>query len=180
MPFLRTSIRGMRFRPRFPRIGTHRSIFGFNIGSSIATRDIARSAGKQVDLEGMLGGLLDGEAPALGEQPEAEDRPAPPPPPPIRRRGPATLLERRDRLDYALDRLVVKGAHVEYQANTLALIKPMHPLLRFLRFLLMLPLIPLRLVLRAVAWALRPNGHGKLNRTVVFVDRRGNVVVYKM
>ncbi|MDA0302564.1 MAG: hypothetical protein O2822_08560, partial [Chloroflexi bacterium] len=97
-----------------------------------------------------------------------------------RRRGPATLLERRDRLDDAIRRLAAPGAHIEYQANTIAVINQGNVVLRLIRFLLGLPLIPLRLIARAVEWVFRPRGAGRLKRTVVFVDRRGNVVVYRM
>lgn len=95
-----------------------------------------------------------------------------------RRRGPATLFERSQRLERAVNALAGEG-HVEYRANTIAVIKDPNLITRILRFVAMVILIPPRLVARFMAWVLRPRGKGRLKRRVVFVDRRGNIVVYR-
>lgn len=187
MSFLRTSLRLPRLRPRLPGFRVSESIGGVNAGASLSGAALAQQAKQSLDLEDLLkrsreeaSGEADApEARAVSSVPAAEPRGGPVPSR-TRRRGPATLLERRDRLDDAIRRLAAPGAHIEYQANTIAVINQGNVILRLIRFLLGLPLIPLRLIARAVEWVFRPRGAGRLKRTVVFVDRRGNVVVYRM
>lgn len=182
MSFLRTSLRLPRLRPRLPGFRLSESVGGVNTGVSLSGAALAQQAKQSLDLEDLLkrsreeASAAEAGAPA---NPPVESRGGPVPSR-TRRRGPATLLERRDRLDDAIRRLAAPGAHIEYQANTIAVINQGNVVLRLIRFLLGLPLIPLRLIARAVEWVFRPRGAGRLKRTVVFVDRRGNVVVYRM
>ncbi len=95
-----------------------------------------------------------------------------------RRRGPATLFERSQRLEHAV-RIIANDGHVEYRANTIAVIKDPGIITKIMRLVAWVMLIVPRLIARAVAWVLRPRGRGRLKRRVVFVDRRGNIVVFR-
>ncbi|MEX2447034.1 MAG: hypothetical protein WD734_06810 [Dehalococcoidia bacterium] len=155
---------------------------GKSVGAQFSTAEAMRAA-RGLDLDNLLNTPDDAPEEAPGGEagataPTAE--PSKPSKPRPRRPGPPTLIERRERLDDALRSLARPGAAVEYQANTMAVINDGSAFLRFLLFLLKLPLIPLRLVFQAVVWILRPRGTGRLKRRVVVVDRRGNVVVYRM
>ncbi len=185
MSFLRTSLRLPRLRTRLPGFRLGESIGGVNVGASVSGSSIAQQAREALDLDDLLKRTRDEAAGVVTSTVETGETPAAPArsgpiPSRTRRRGPATLLERRDRLDDAIRRLAAPGAHIEYQANTIAVINQGNIVVRLLRFLLGLPLIPLRMIMRAVEWVFRPRGAGRLKRTVVFVDRRGNVVVYRM
>jgi len=192
MSFLRTSLRLPRFRTRLPMFRARESVAGMNVGAQVAGQSLAQQARDSLDLEDLLQRARETPAAASSDAP-SEAAPAGSAardaatraagglvPPRSRRRGPATLLERRDRLDDAVRRLAHPGAHIEYQANTIAVINQGNIFLRILRFLVGLPLIPIRWTLHAIEWVFRPRGAGRLKRTVVFVDRRGNVVVYRM
>jgi len=176
MSLLRTSLRMPRWRPRLPVLRARESVAGMNVGAQVTGREVVQKLGDALDLDD----LLKQSRAEAAEAPVVAPAPPRPRPPRSRRRGPATLLERRDRLDDAIQRLSAPGAHIEFQANTIAVINQGNAFVRFLRWLMGLPLIPLRLILRAVEWVFRPRGAGRLKRTVVFVDRRGNVVVYRM
>ena len=187
MSFLRTSLRLPRFRTRLPNFRLGDNVGGVNVGAQVSGQSLAQQASQGLDLNDLLKGARDEAAGVVrstveqGEVPEAPaDGKGGLVPSRTRRRGPATLLERRDRLDDAVRRLAAPGAHIEFQANTIAVINQGNIVLRILRFLLTLPLIPLRWFMHAVEWVFRPRGAGRLKRTVVFVDRRGNVVVYRM
>lgn len=95
-----------------------------------------------------------------------------------RRRGPATLFERSQRLETAVRTIAGEG-HVEYRANTIAVIRDPGIITKIMRLVAWVMLVVPRLVARAVAWVLRPRGRGRLKRRVVFVDRRGNIVVFR-
>lgn len=185
MSLFRTSFRLPRFRTRLPSFRIGQSVGGANVGAGVSGAALGRTLREGLDLDDLLKGAREEMGGVVGDAVErgevapdaAPERPAPPQ---IRRRGPATLLERRDRLDYALRQVAGPGAHVEYQANTIAVINNGNVIVRILRFVLGLPLIPLKMIMRAVEWVFRPRGAGRLKRTVVFIDRRGNVVVYRM
>lgn len=193
MSFLRTSLRMPRFRPRLPVFRSRESVAGMNVGATVSGQSVARQVTDSLDLDDLLKRSRDESAQEQAAPPEVAAAPAGSAareaadraagglmPSRTRRRGPATLLERRDRLDDAVRRLAHPGAHIEYQANTIAVINQGNIFLRILRFLIGLPLIPIRWILHAIEWVFRPRGAGRLKRTVVFVDRRGNVVVYRM
>ncbi len=95
-----------------------------------------------------------------------------------RRRGPATLYERNQRLETAVNVLAGRG-RVEYRANTIAVIKDPGIITRIIRWVMAMILIPPHLFAQFMAWVLRPRGKGRLKRRVVFVDRRGNIVVFR-
>lgn len=97
--------------------------------------------------------------------------------PRLRRKGPPTLPERSVQLERAVQSIVGRG-HLEYRANTIAVIKDPTLLTRIIRFVLMLMTFIPSLIARFLAWALRPRGKGKLKRRVVTVDRRGNVIIF--
>lgn len=178
MSFLRTSFRLPRFRTRLPVFRARESVAGTSVGAQVSAQSVAEQLRDSLDLDDLLK--------RSREEAGAEAPPAPTPaaagpvPSRTRRRGPATLLERRDRLDDAVIRLAKPGAHIEFQANTIAVINQGNIFMRILRFLLRLPVVPIRWFLHVVEWVFRPRGAGRLKRTVVFVDRRGNVVVYRM
>jgi len=95
-----------------------------------------------------------------------------------RRRGPATLYERNQRLETAVNVLAGRG-RVEYRANTIAVIKDPNIITRIIRWVMAMILIPPHLLAQFMSWVLRPRGKGRLKRRVVFVDRRGNIVVFR-
>ena len=186
MSFLRTSLRLPKLRARLPNFRLGDSVGGVNVGAQVSGTSLAQQAREALDLDDLLKRTRDEAAGVVTATVEGGEAPAAPEargglvPSPSRRRGPATLLERRDRLDDAIRRLAAPGARIEYQANTIAVIDQGNFVLRLIRFLLGLPMIPLRMIMHAVEWVFRPRGAGRLKRTVVFVDRRGNVVVYRM
>ena len=184
MSLFRTSLRLPRFRTRLPSFRIGQRIGGANVGAQLSGTALGRQM-RELGLDDLLKGAREEASNVVTgavERGEVAVDAAPPAPavPRPRRRGPATLLERRERLDDALRRLAGPGAHVEFQANTIGVINNGNIVIRILRFLLGLPLIPLRMMMRAVEWVFRARGAGRLKRTVVFVDRRGNVVVYRM
>lgn len=95
-----------------------------------------------------------------------------------RRRGPATLYERNQRLETAVNVLAGRG-RVTYRANTIAVIKDPGIITRIIRWVMAMILIPPHLFAQFMAWVLCPRGKGRLKRRVVFVDRRGNIVVFR-
>lgn len=120
---------------------------------------------------------------AASEEPEA----APPGilpvanvPWPVRRRGPATLVERRHRLEEAAREVAGPHGAVEFQTNTVAIVNHGSLVARIIKRAFWLLTLPPRIAAQAVAWLVMPRGKGKLKRTVVVVDRRGNVVVYRV
>ncbi|MEX0761904.1 MAG: hypothetical protein WD208_00400 [Dehalococcoidia bacterium] len=113
------------------------------------------------------GGL---EAPPGG--PEATTKSGP-------RRGPATIYERRLRLESTVQRVVEKGERLEYQANTIAIVDPGSALLRCLKTMLALLLLPLAL-LKRLCGSGEGKGNGKLKRRLIAVDRRGRVSIRKV
>lgn len=107
---------------------------------------------------------------------EAPDEAAAPTGP---RRGPATLYERRVRLEEIVRNETVNGERLEFQSNTIAVIRPANPFLRLLKLLLALLLLPL-LWLKSLFGGGKPGGKGKMGKRLVTVDRRGRVQVRKI
>lgn len=109
----------------------------------------------------------------LEEAPEEETRPAGP------RRGPATLYERRVRLEEVVRDETLNGERLEFQSNTIAIIKLPNPFMRLLKLLLALLLLPL-MWLRSLFGGGKPGGKGKMGKRLVTVDRRGRAQVRKI
>ncbi len=99
---------------------------------------------------------------------------------PSRRRGPATLVERRLRLEAVARDVAGQHGAVEFQTNTVAIVNHGSLVARIFKRALWLITLPPRIAAQAISWLLMPRGKGKLKRTVVVVDRRGNVVVYRV
>jgi len=112
--------------------------------------------------------------------PSADLRPISNIPWPVRRRGPATLVERRARLLTVSKEVAGVHGAVEFQTNTVAVINHGSLVARIIKRAFWLLTLPPRIAAQALAWLLMPRGKGKLKRTVVVVDRRGNVVVYRV
>lgn len=120
------------------------------------------------------------EAPDAPDAPAPDILPAPSVPWPVRRRGPATLVERRARLEAAARDIAGQHGAVEFQTNTVAIVNHGSIVARIVKRALWLLTLPPRIAAQAIAWLVMPRGKGKLKRTVVVVDRRGNVVVYRV
>jgi hypothetical protein len=120
------------------------------------------------------------ELPEESETPVPDLVPIPHVPWPIRRRGPATLMERRTRLEAAARDIAGIHGAVEFQTNTVAIVNHGSIVARALKRVLWLMTLPPRIAAQAISWLVMPRGKGKLKRTVVVVDRRGNVVVYRV
>ncbi len=99
---------------------------------------------------------------------------------PIRRRGAATLIERRTRLEAAAREVAGRHGAVEFQTNTVAVVNHGSIVARIIKRAFWLLTLPPRIAAQAISWLVMPRGKGKLKRTVVVVDRRGNVVVYRV
>lgn len=128
----------------------------------------------------VAGALVDPDDHVEPEAPPPDILPTADVPWPIRRRGPATLVERRLRLEAAArDVAGVHGA-VEFQTNTVAVVNHGSIVARAIKRAFWLLTLPPRIAAQAIAWLVMPRGKGKLKRTVVVVDRRGNVVVYRV
>jgi hypothetical protein len=112
--------------------------------------------------------------------PAADLRPVANVPWPVRRRGPATLVERRARLISVSKEVAGVHGAVEFQTNTVAVINHGSLVARMIKRAFWLLTLPPRIAAQALAWLLMPRGKGKLKRTVVVVDRRGNVIVYRV
>ena len=109
----------------------------------------------------------------LEEAPAEEEIPSGP------RRGPATLYERRMRLEEVVKTETENDERLVFQSNTIAVIRPANPLLRLLKLLLALLLLPF-LWLKSLFGGGKPAGKGKMGRRLVTVDRRGRVQVRKI
>lgn len=110
----------------------------------------------------------------MEEAPEEEEgAPAGP------RRGPATLYERRMRLEEVVKIETANDERLVFQSNTIAIIRPANPLLRLLKLLLALLMLPL-LWLRSLFGGGKPAGKGRMGKRLITVDRRGRVQVRKI
>lgn len=153
---------------------------------ALDTTDLLRQAREQPDAP--VDATAEAAASALVDPEDFVEPEAPPPdilpvanvPWPVRRRGPATLVERRSRLEAAAR--TVAGVHgaVEFQTNTVAVVNHGSIVARTIKRAFWLLTLPPRIAAQAIAWLVMPRGKGKLKRTVVVVDRRGNVVVYRV
>ncbi len=113
----------------------------------------------------------------LEEAPEGEEEAAAEPGTP--RRGARPIYERRRELEKVIRAETESGYRLEFQSNTLAVIRPPSPFMRLLQMLLALLLLPL-LLLKSLFGGGKSGGKAKMGKRLVIVDRRGRVQVRRI